>query len=135
MESYEKRFKKSYSSLLYLMVLFLVSACSTGDSTLTTQTENKEGVPIPGVVTAALPDTGTLSAYIRVDDGPRQAMAITGGMATATLSELTLGEHIITMEFEFVFQDKPDRPMILASASKMLNVGSGQNILSFEEAD
>jgi hypothetical protein len=134
MLTFNPRFKKSYSCLWSIPFLLLLSACSSGDSTLTTQTENKDGVSIPSVVSEALPDDGTLSAYIRVDDGPRQAMTINDGMASITLNGLTLGEHTITMEFEFVLDSNPDQPLLLASASRTMNVGSGQNpILTFTD--
>ena len=135
MKSILNRSKTSYSFPRYLLLLLLVSACSSNGYTLTTETENKEGIPIPSVVSGALPTNGTLSAYILVDDGPRQAMDIYNGMASVTLSGLTLGQHAITMEFEFVFDDNLDRPFMLASASKAVQVGAGQNTLDFEEAE
>jgi hypothetical protein len=125
--STHQRFKQSFTFLLYSLVLILLSACSSGDSTLTTQTGNKDGVSIPRVVSEALPENGTLSAFIRVDGGPRQAMSINGDTASITLGGVSLGEHTITMEFEFVFDSNPDQPLNLASASQAINVVAGEN--------
>jgi hypothetical protein len=129
------QFRKSYLLISCLFVLLLVSACSSEESTLSTQTENQQGIPIPAIVTAALPGNGILSAYIRVDNQPRQTMAIGGGTASITLSGLELGSHTITMEFEFTFDDVPDSPLMLASASKVVDVQSGPNNLEFLESE
>lgn len=135
MSSYTKQSRKSYSFLVYLLILVLGSACSSGDSTLTTQKENKDGVPIPGVVSAALPENGTLSAYIRVDDSPRQLMDIVDGFATITLTGIAQGEHTITIEFEFELESNPGESIMLASASRVLNVRPGENQLDFDDAE
>jgi len=125
-----------FHTFLVGWLIVMLSACGSDEgSTSTTQTESKQGVAIPKVLTSALPEDGTLSAYIRVDNGERQKMTIGSEFATITLTGITPGEHTITIEFEFVFDSDPDNPIMLASAGRVMDVGLGQNELEFEETE
>jgi len=123
-------------SLLLVVLVFLVTtACSSGDSNVTTHKNVAGGVSLPKALKTALPDNGTLTAYIRVNGGQRQQMSLDGDNAIINISGLTPGSHTFTVEFEFVFNASPNKPFILASATKTHNLSTGNNTLNIAETD
>ncbi|MBL1277087.1 MAG: FG-GAP repeat protein [Ectothiorhodospiraceae bacterium] len=127
------------SLALLLVITFIVSACTQGNSTVTTQQQSGgNGIAVPSAL-LSLPIGGGLTAYIRVDEGERQLMAINDGMASITLSGITEGTHTFTLEFEYSIIN-PDatvasKSLIIASASKTMDIGPGDNILNIPESD
>ncbi|MGD8569902.1 MAG: Calx-beta domain-containing protein [Gammaproteobacteria bacterium] len=122
-----------------MFLLVLISACGDHGASITTKDINAgSGIPINQAITSALPSDGTLSAYLRIDNGERQPMTISGNFASITLTDVSVGAHIITIEFEYVFPEastKPTTPLMLASSSQAMNIVGGDNTLDFANAD
>jgi len=135
MHVYSFLFTRVISVLFVVLFLLATTACSSGDSSLSTHKNAQGGVSLPGALKTDLPDNGTLTAYIRVDAGERQQMTLEGDNAVINLIGLIQGNHTFTVEFEFVFNAKPDKPFILASATKSANLSAGSNTLTIAETD
>ncbi|VAX05439.1 hypothetical protein MNBD_GAMMA19-1651, partial [hydrothermal vent metagenome] len=119
--------------VLFALVV-VTSACSQGGSTVTAQQPDGGGIAIPAALRNLSADS-TLTAYIRVDGGERQQMSISDGNATISLTGISQGSHTFTVEFEYISNSTPGNPIIVARASKTIDVGPGDNPLDILEAD
>ncbi len=115
-------------------IAIVISACTQGSSTVTTQQPDGGGIVVPKALHGLSADNA-LTAYIRVDEGERQQMVIDDGNAFISLTGISQGSHTFTVKFEYISSSAPGNPIILASASKMIDVKPGDNPLSFLEAD
>ncbi len=130
-------FLKKITSIFIIGLLSLtILACESGNSNVgTVPTEDKGGVSLPRELKTTLLTEGVLAAYIIVDDGSRQKMSINGDNAGISLSGLTEGMHSFVIEFEYIVTANPGTPVMLARVIQELNVGTGSNTLSVDEAD
>ncbi len=115
-------------------IAIVISACTQGSSTVTTQQPDGGGIVVPKALHGLSADNA-LTAYIRVDEGERQQMTIDGGNASIRLTGISQGSHTFTVEFEYLSSSVPGNPIILARASKTIDVKPGDNPLSILEAD
>jgi len=122
------------SLVFFALIVVVTSACTQGDSTVTSQPQGGGGIAVPAAL-LTLPAGSTLTAYIQVDGGDRQQMTISGSNASISLTGISQGDHTFTVEFEYTANTAPDNPIILARASETMEVGSGTNVLEILEAD
>ena len=115
-------------------IAIVISACTQGNSTVTTQQPDGGGIAVPKALHGLSADNA-LTAYIRVDGGERQQMTITDGNAFIRLTGISPGSHLFTVEFEYISSSAPGNPIILARASKTIDVKPGDNPLNILEAD
>jgi len=115
-------------------IAIVISACTQGSSTVTTQQPDGGGIVVPKALHGLSADNA-LTAYIRVDGGERQQMTIDGGNASIRLTGISQGSHTFTVEFEYLSSSAPGNPIILARASKTIDVKPGDNPLNILEAD
>ncbi len=120
--------------VFFTFIVVVTSACTQGSSTVTTQQSDGGGIAVPAAL-RSLPADSTLTAYIRVDDGERQQMTITDSNASIQLTGISQGSHTFTVEFEYIANSAPGNPIILARASKTIDVGPGDNPLDILESD
>jgi len=119
-----------------LFVLMLMSCGGGGSSSVNTApVDNKGGISLPQGLKTALPNNGTLNAYIIVDGGERQLMTIEGDNAVISLTGVTEAQHDYIIEFEFVLDTNVQDPLLLARAEKRLLVGPGVNPLVVDDTD
>lgn len=86
---------------------------------------------------AALPDTGTLHAYLSVDGSAREEMTVNSDRTDATIvwpQSLSVGEHTFTIEFEFESSGYL-RPLPLVDGSITRSLTTGSNNISFAQGD
>ena len=127
--------RKILSTFFLLLGVLALSACSDGGSSVDTSSKNGGGVSLPAALKTTLPANGTLQAFIIVDRGERQPMSVGDNNASVQLTDLSEGDHRFEIVFEFVFDATPETPLLLASVSKVNNVGAGNNILNITETD
>jgi len=120
--------------VFFAFVVVVTSACTQGSSTVTAQQPDGGGIVVPAAL-RSLPADSTLTAYIRVDDGERQPMTIADDNASIQLTGISQGSHTFTVEFEYISSSSPSTPIILARASKTIDVGPGDNPLDILESD
>lgn len=122
-----------------LPVLLLVAGCSSSDSSggVTARNDDQgDGIELPVAINAgALPSNGSLNAYISVDGGPRQALAV--DLATQTVSGslngISTGSHQFLIEVVFAYDNGTE--VMLGRASVTMDVGSGDNSLTVNSGD
>jgi len=117
--------------VVLLLVVTVLTACGSPNSSVTAQTNNSPGTLIPQAIITTLPANGVLYAYLRVDGGSRNAMTIKNDVASITLSGISPGQHTFTIEYEFAFVDQINAPFMLASANKKVDIVDGANNLDF----
>jgi len=126
-----------FAFIFFAFIVLFVNACSQGSSTVNVEQQEGKGIILPAAL-VTLPPGGALSAYIRIDNGDRQQLTINGGTASASLTGISEGSHLFTLEFEYTSTDPitlmPHPPIILASASQTIVVGPGINTLNFLES-
>ena len=86
---------------------------------------------------AALPDTGTLRAYLSVDGSAREEMTVNSDRTEASIDwpqSLSIGEHTFKIEFEFESSGYL-RPLPLLDGSITRSLAAGSNNVSFAEGD
>ncbi|MCF6261127.1 MAG: hypothetical protein L3J98_13365 [Gammaproteobacteria bacterium] len=115
-------------------IAIVISACTQGGSTVTTQQPDGGGIVVPKALHGLSTDNA-LTAYIRVDESERQQMTISDGNAFISLTGISQGSHIFTVEFEYLSSRAPGNPIILARASKTIDVKPGDNPLDILESD
>jgi len=116
---------------LALLMIFLLQACGNNHST---EQKNVSVTQIPTAVQKLILPNGTLTAWVTVDGGSRTQMTIdsTAGTASATISGLTLATHTVLIEYEFT---DTYGTILVASASKPVDLSSGSGSLNFSDAD
>ena len=117
--------------LMVVIGLFALSACSENSSsgqptTMTSVTE------LPSAV-LTLPAGGELAAYIRVDGGAQTRLDISNNTATGSIPGLTRAVHNILIEFEFT--DSSGNTFTVATASRDVDLSSGDASISFVDTD
>jgi len=122
------------SLVFFAFIVVVTSACTQGDSTVTSQPQGGGGIAVPAAL-LTLPAGSTLTAYIQINGGDRQQMTISGNNASISLTGISQGDHTFTVEFEYTANTAPDNPIILARASETMEVGSGTNVLEILEED
>jgi len=122
------------SLVFFALIVVVTSACTQGDSTVTSQPQGGGGIAVPAAL-LTLPAGSTLTAYIQVDGGDRQQMTISGSNASISLTGISQGDHTFTVEFEYISSSAPGNPIILARAIETMEVGSGTNVLEILEED
>jgi len=122
------------SLVFFAFIVVVTSACTQGDSTVTSQPQGGGGIAVPAAL-LTLPAGSTLTAYIQVDGGDRQQMTISGSNASISLTGISQGDHTFTVEFEYISSSAPGNPIILARAIETMEVGSGTNVLEILEED
>jgi len=120
--------------VFFAFVVVVTSACTQGSSTVTAQQSDGGGIVVPAAL-RSLPAGSELTAYIRVDDGERQPMTIADDNASIQLTGISQGSHTFIIEFEYISNNSPGNPIILARASKTIDVGPGDNPLDILESD
>jgi len=115
-----------------LMVLALVGCGSGGvDSS---DAEKKGLLTTPAIVdTSALPEAGELKTYLTIDDEAREEIVLSNNSTSLQLEKYAQGNHTFLIEFEF---HETNKPIIqLAKATIEVNVGQGDNPITFTEFD
>lgn len=86
---------------------------------------------------AALPDTGTVHAYMSVDGSPRAEMTVNTDNNQATINwpeSLSIGDHTFKIEFEFESSGYL-RPLPLVDGTITQSLVAGLNNISFTQGD
>ena len=86
---------------------------------------------------AALPDTGTVHAYMSVDGSPREEMTVSTDKTQATINwpqSLSIGDHSFKIEFEFESSGYL-RPLPLVDGTITQSLVAGLNNVSFTQGD
>jgi len=132
-----KLFPSSQPIRLYLFALiavFTLAGCGSQDETKVDSSQQTLSFKIPDTIQGSKLVGGTLTATISVNGGAPQAMTISGGTASITLTGLPLGTTDFTLEF--TYQLDPYVPMIVASDTQTINVVAGSgNTVNFVIAD
>lgn len=123
--------------LLCAVLLSITSACSNdGSSSVTVQQQNTGTINMPvGINAANLPADGSLHAYIRVDDQARQELTVDlgGNTISGSISGISNGIHTFVIEVVFTYDSGTE--VMLATASKQLDVSTGDNNLTIVSSD
>ncbi len=131
-------FIRSFLSCCALICLTIL-ALSGCDSSSPTESESDSSASVftlPRAITQSrLADSGIIKAYIQVDGGARQAMAVGKSSVSILLSGLSTDVHQFTIILEYTPDADPQTPITLVESSKSVNVSSGSNSLSFSESD
>ena len=133
---------KSRATIFFPMILIFAFGCSDNS--------NNNGKIVVGsgsstgnfafpqsIKAAALPDTGTLRAYLSVDGSAREEMTVNSDRTEASIDwpqSLSIGEHTFKIEFEFESSGYL-RPLPLLDGSITRSLAAGSNNVSFAEGD
>ena len=121
--------------LLVLIAAFTLSACGSQNETTGSSPQQGENVSIQIPDAAGKLDqiAGTLTATISVNGGAPQAMTISGTSASVTLDSIPTGTTTFTIVFSYELASFG--ALVVASATRTLDVLAGSNTLSFAAAD
>lgn len=119
---------------ILIVVLAIISGCESGPPDGATDDASSFSLP-RAIVQSRLSETGTIRAYIQVDEGARQAMSISGSSASIQLSGLSSGSHKFTIILEYELSSDPGNVITLGSSTKFTKISSGNNTLAFDDPD
>lgn len=120
--------------LFSLIAVFTLAGCGSQDKTTTESSEQTLSFKVPDSIQGSKLVGGILTATISVNGGPPQAMTISAGTASITLTGITPGTTDFTLEF--TYELAPYVPMIVASDTQTINViAGGSNTVNFVIAD
>jgi len=122
--------KSPYRLLILVIAIFALSAC--GDSSNSQPTSMTSVTELPSSV-LILPSGGLLRAYISIDGGARTELSISSNTATGTIPSLSREIH--TVLIEFTYTDTTNNTVTVATASKPVDLSSGDANVSFADAD
>ncbi len=92
-------------------------------------------IGIPDVIAnQAFPNGGELQVFIIVDSEDPQEMVVSGSNASISLLNLTIEEHVFTVEFRFV-SDTGQTSTLLAAAERSQDITSSATPPAFLESD
>ncbi len=119
--------------LLALIATFMLAGCGSQDERATDSSHQIISFKVPDIASKLDQTTGILTATIAVNGGTPQNMTVSDTDATATVSNIPLGDT----EFQIVFTYNldPFGPLVVASATKTINVTAGNNTLTFANGD
>jgi hypothetical protein len=129
-------------AILCSMTLIFAYGCSDNSSNsgqIDVGSDTSTGrFTIPQSIKAtALPDTGTLRAYMSVDGSAREEMTVNSERTEASIDwpqSLSIGEHSFKIEFEFESSGYL-RSLPLVDGSITRPLAAGSNNVSFTEGD
>lgn len=119
-------------SWLTVCLLIIVSACNNSNNNIS-ETSSVTQIPVSIQKLTTLP-SGTLRAWITVDDGARTEMTLNrdAGTASAEIPGLSLTSHDVLIEYEFT---DSYGTILLASATTTVDMSSGSTTINFETYD
>ncbi len=116
-----------------LIVAFILAGCGSQDESATDSSHQIISFKVPDVASKLDQTVGTLTATIAVNGGTPQNMTVSATDATVTLSNIPLGSTDFTIIFTYNLD--PFGPLVVASATRTINVTAGSNTLTFANAD
>ncbi len=116
-----------------LIVAFILAGCGSQDESATDSSHQIISFKVPDVASKLDQTVGTLTATIAVNGGTPQNMTVSATDATVTLSNIPLGSTDFTIIFTYNLD--PFGPLVVASATRTIDVTAGSNTLTFANGD
>ncbi len=116
-----------------LFIAFILSSCGNDGAI----EKPSSSVTLPRVITEAkIADSASIQAYLRVDDGVRQQMTVSGSNASLNIASLSPGLHQFSITLEYNSSPSSGQPIVLAQTSHTANISAGNNTpLEFTDSD